>query len=485
MIRQLQNGAFMKNTPVYLTFLICVLSILSACVSIATAQPVDFIIEGDYIVTMDAKNTIIRDGAVAIRAGEIVAVDSRVAIHAGFRAGKIVSGEDRILMPGLVNGHSHMAMTLLRGLADDLDLMTWLNDFIFPAEVGFVDEAFVRTGTDLACWEMLAGGTTTVVDMYYFPNTVAESLEDCGMRGIVAATVIGQESPDAKTPELGLKNAGEFINRWKDRSDRVTPALGPHAIYTTPPAILLQVRDAALAADVPISMHIAESKSEIDFAINEYQLSTISLLDRIDFFTPNLRMIGAHVVYPSHKEMVLLATHRVGAIHNPTSNMKVTAGVAPIGDLRAAGVKVGLGTDGAASNNDLDMWEEMRLATLLQKITHGDPTLLPARQVLRMATIDGAAAIGLFDEIGSIETGKRADLIQVALSAPHMLPLYDVESHLVYVADSQDVVTVLVEGALLVEDRAFLKLNIEAIRVAVEDFRLKIAAGILGDQTQK
>jgi 5-methylthioadenosine/S-adenosylhomocysteine deaminase len=248
---------------------------------------------------------------------------------------------------------------------------------------------------------------------------------------------------------------------------------------------LLQVRDAALAADVPISMHIAESKSEIDFAINEYQLSTISLLDSIDFFTPKLRMIGAHVVYPSHKEMALLATHRVGAIHNPTSNMKVTAGVAPIGDLRAAGVKVGLGTDGAASNNDLDMWEEMRLATLLQKITHGDPTLLPARQVLRMATIDGAAAIGLFDEIGSIEIGKQADLIQVALSAPHMLPLYDVESHLVYVADSQDVVTVLVEGALLVEDRAFLKLDIEAIRFAVEDFRLKIAAGILGGQTQK
>jgi len=485
MIRKPQNEAFMKITPVCLVCLICVLPVLSSCVSIATAQTVDLIIEGDYVVTMDAENAIIRDGAVAIRAGEIVAVDSRVAILERFTAGKIVSGQDRILMPGLVNGHSHMAMTLLRGLADDLELMTWLNDFIFPAEVSFVDEAFVRTGTDLACWEMLAGGTTTVVDMYYFPNTVAESIENCGIRGIVAATVIGQQSPDAKTPVLGLKNANEFISRWKGRNDRVIPALGPHAIYTTPPAMLLQVRDAALASDSPITMHIAESKSEMDFAIKHYKLSTISLLDSIGFFAPDLRIIGAHVIWPSEKEIALLATHRIGAIHNPTSNMKVTAGVAPIGELRAAGVKVGLGTDGAASNNDLDMWDEMRLATLLQKITHADPTLLPARQVLRMATIDGAAAIGLSDEIGSIETGKRADLIQMDLSAPHMLPLYDVESHLVYVADSQDVVTVLVGGELLVEDRAFLMLDIQAIRVAVKAFQQKIGSAMLGDQTQK
>lgn len=475
----------MKINLICLTCLIAVFSMLSSCASIATAQTVDLIIEGDYVVTMNEKNAVIRDGAVAIQAGEIVAVDSRLAILERFTAGKIISGQDRILMPGLVNGHSHMAMTLLRGLADDLKLMTWLNDYIFPAEVSFVDEAFVRTGTDLACWEMLAGGTTTVVDMYYFPNTVAESIESCGMRGIVAATIIGQESPDAKTPELGLKNASEFLKRWKGRNDRVIPALGPHAIYTTPPAMLLQVRDAALAADAPITMHIAESKSEIDFSIKNYQLSTISLLESIGFFAPELRMIGAHVIWPSEQEIALLANHRVGAIHNPTSNMKVTAGVAPIGELRAAGVKVGLGTDGAASNNDLDMWEEMRLATLLQKITHGDPTLLPARQVLRMATVEGAAAIGLGDQIGSIETGKRADLIQVALSAPHMLPLYDVESHLVYVADSQDVVTVLVEGALLVEDRKFLKLDIEAIRAAVEGFQQKIASANIGDQTQK
>ena len=442
-------------------------------------RAVDLIIEGDYVVTMSANDAVIRDGAVAILAGAIVAIDSRETIHNRFAANKVVNGRDRVLMPGLVNGHSHMAMTLLRGLADDLDLMTWLNDFIFPAEVGFVDRAFVRAGTDLACWEMLAGGTTTVVDMYYFPDTVAESLAQCGMRGIVAATVIGQESPDAQTPELGLKNANAFIQRWKNKNPRVIPALGPHAIYTTPPEMLLKVRDAALAADVPVSMHIAESQSEIDFSVSQYQRSTISLLDNIEFFAPRLKMIGAHVVWPNENEMALLAKYHVGAIHNPTSNMKVTAGVSPIGDLRAAGVKVGLGTDGAASNNDLDMWEEMRLATLLQKITHEDPTLLPARQVLRMATIEGAEAIGLGDQIGSIEPGKRADLIQVQLSAPHMLPLYDVTSHLVYVADSQDVATVLVDGVLLVENGSFTTLDTAAIKKAVLQFQQKIGPAIL------
>jgi 5-methylthioadenosine/S-adenosylhomocysteine deaminase len=463
--------------------------LLSVLVSLSISLPaaaaplrVDLIVEGDYLVQMNAENRIIRDGAVAVNDGEIIAVDKREVIQQRFVAKQTVPGKDRILMPGLVNGHSHMAMTLLRGLADDLDLMTWLNDFIFPAEVTFVDKAFVRTGTELACWEMLVGGTTTVVDMYYFPDTVAEVVEQCGIRGIVAATVIGQESPDAKTPEQGLRQAKQFIQRWQEKNSRVMPALGPHAIYTTPPELLLDVKAAALELSVPVSMHIAESKSEIEFARDQYEQSTITLLEDIGFLDSKMTLIGAHVVWPTDEEITRLAHFGVGTVHNPTSNMKITAGVSPVGALQAGGVKVGLGTDGAASNNDLDMWEEMRIATLLQKITQQDATALPAQTVLRMATIDGATAIGLGEQIGSIEVGKRADLIQVDITAPHMQPIYDVISHLVYVADSQDVVTVLVEGALVVDDGVMTTLDTRALMRRVREFQGRIRRNILESQ---
>lgn len=460
---------------IYLSLLVVVSFNLIA----SPSQQVDLIVEGDYLVTMNESNQVLQKGAVAIRDGKIIAADLGSAINERFTAARTISGEGRILMPGLVNGHSHMAMTLLRGLADDLDLMTWLNDFIFPAEVGFVDQGFVRTGTDLACWEMLLGGTTTVVDMYYFPNTVAESLEQCGMRGIVAATVIGQESPDAKTPAQGLQQAREFIQRWKNRTNRVIPALGPHAIYTTPPEVLMEVKATALEFDVPVSMHIAESQSEIEFSKSQYKQTTITLLEDIGFLDQKLTLIGAHVVWPSSREISRLADFGVGAVHNPTSNMKITAGVSPLGALQSGGVMVGLGTDGAASNNDLDMWEEMRIATLLQKITSGRPTALPAQKVLRMATIEGAAAIGLDDQIGSIEAGKRADLIQVRLDAPHMLPIYDVESHLVYVTDSQDVATVLVDGKVLVEAGKPLSIDTVALRKRIKQYQNSIRRDIL------
>ena len=469
-----------------LPILLLTLASLSFAPSVVAAPlRVDLIVEGDYLVLMDSDNRVLRSGAVAVNNGEIVAVDKQDAIHERYIARQTVAGKDRILMPGLVNGHSHMAMTLLRGLADDLDLMTWLNDFIFPAEVAFVDKAFVRTGTELACWEMLLGGTTTVVDMYYFPDTVAEVVDQCGIRGIVAATVIGQESPDAKTPEQGLRQARQFIQRWQEKSPRVIPALGPHAIYTTPPALLLDVKAAALELSVPVSMHIAESESEIEFARGQYEQSTITLLEDIGFLDPAMTLIGAHVVWPSEAEIGRLAHFGVGTVHNPTSNMKITAGVSPVEALQAAGVKVGLGTDGAASNNDLDMWEEMRIATLLQKITRQDATALPAQSVLRMATIDGAAAIGLDEQIGSIQVGKRADLIQVDISGPHMQPLYDVVSHLVYVADSQDIVTVIVDGDPVVEDGVLTTLDIPALMRRISEFQARIRSNILEPKTSQ
>ncbi len=428
---------------------------------------------------MDSDHTIIRHGAVAVKDGEIVATGKASALEQAFLPQAKINGKDRIVMPGLINGHTHAAMTLLRGLADDLPLMEWLNGFIFPAEVKFVDADFVRIGTQLACSEMLKGGTTTIVDMYYFPDTVASVLSDCGMRGIVASTVIGQPSPDAENPEQGLLNTTAFIRRWQERDSRITPALGPHAIYTTRPETLLKVRDVALALDVPISMHISESESEVQYAREMYGSSTINLLDEIGFLDRGLDLIGAHVVWPDQNEIQLLHRHQVGAIHNPTSNMKVTAGVAPVGALLAAGVSVGLGTDGAASNNDLDMWEEMRLAALLQKSHNQDPTALPAEQVLRMATQGGANAIGLGDEVGSLSVGKRADIIQVSIASAHMQPLYNVTSHLVYVAKSEDVKTVIIDGQLVVADGEVLTIAEDELGLEVREISSRIAKALL------
>ncbi len=437
-------------------------------------ETVDVIIAGDFVVTVNPDDEVIEQGAVAVRDGSIVAVGREAQITARYQAARTIPGGQRVLLPGLINGHTHMAMTLFRGLADDLRLMEWLNDHMFPAEVAFADADFVRAGTALACWEMLRGGTTTAVDMYYFPNVVAEVIADCGMRAVVAATVIGQPSPDAKTPAQALRQARAFIEKWRGHP-RVVPALGPHAIYTTAPETLLKVRDTARELHAPLSIHMAESRSENTLARDRYGKPTVSLLEEVGFFDQQTRFIAAHMVWPTPQEMATLARYGVGAVHNPTSNMKITAGIAPVQALQQAGVAVGLGTDGAASNNDLDMWEEMRLATLLAKISLDDATALPAAQVLRMATIDGARAIGMDNQLGSIEAGKQADLIQLSLSGAHMLPLYNVISHLVYTAKSSDVTTVLVQGVPVVEAGEVTTIDTDAITSDAQAYRRRIA----------
>ena len=423
---------------------------------------IDLIVYGDTVVTMDAAGRIIENGAVAIEDGVILAVDAAAAIDAEYRSKQTLPGDRRIVMPGLVNGHSHAAMTLLRGVADDLALMDWLNNYIFPAEVEFVDPEFVRIGTELACWEMIRGGTTTFVDMYYFPDTIAEVVERCGMRALISTTVIDQRSPDAESAADSLDKGEDYIERWKNRHPRITPIYGPHANYTLDAEQLAATRRAALEHGVPISIHLSESPFEVQYSTETYGKTSIEMLDEIGFFEGPT--IAAHVVWPTDAEIPILAERRVGVIHNPTSNMKLASGIAPIAKMLEAGVLIGIGTDGAASNNDLDLWEEMRLAAFLQKVDRMDPETLPAMTVLAMATRNGAEAIGLGDSIGALEAGRRADVIQVAFEDVHHVPTYDVISHLVYVTDEQDVVNVVVDGRILMHDREILTLDTDRVR---------------------
>jgi len=429
---------------------------------VSDTDAIDLIIEGEYVVTMDESDNVIRDGAVAVDDGLVIDIGSADDINSRYNANGHLAGVNRIVMPGLINGHSHAAMTLLRGVADDLALMDWLNNYIFPAEVQFVDAEFVRIGTELACWEMIRGGTTTFVDMYYYPEIIAHVVESCGLRAFISATVIDQRSPDAEGATDSIEKGLVFIENWKDRNSRITPIFGPHANYTLNAAQLKATRAAANDAGVPISIHMSESPFELGYSKQTFGMTSIELFESIGFLDGPT--IGAHVVWPTEEEIKILAERRVGVIHNPTSNMKIASGISPVADMLQAGVLVGLGTDGAASNNDLDMWEEMRLAALLQKVDKMDPEVMSASTVLDMATSGGAEAIGIRDKVGALAIGMRADVIQVSFDDVHFVPTYDVISHLVYVADEQDVVSVTVDGKLLMRDGEFLTIDTERVR---------------------
>jgi 5-methylthioadenosine/S-adenosylhomocysteine deaminase len=442
----------------------------------AATDQIDLIVKGSHVVTMDTADTVIENGAIAIDDGVIVAIGSAADIDATYSAVETLDGDKRVVMPGLVNGHSHAAMTLLRGVADDLALMDWLQNYIFPAEVEFVDTEFVRIGTELACWEMIRGGTTTFVDMYYYPDTISEVIDSCGMRALVSATVIDQRSPDAENADDSIAKGNGYIERWQDKNSRITPILGPHANYTLNAEQLKATRAAAMTYGVPISIHVSESPFELQYSQDTYGMTSIEFYESIGFFEGPT--IAAHVVWPTDKEIPILVDRKVGVIHNPTSNMKIASGIAPIAKMLEAGVRVGLGTDGAASNNDLDMWEEMRLASFLQKVDRMDPEVLPATTVLGMAPIGGATAIGLGDKVGSLEVGKRADLIQVAFEDVHHVPTFDVISHLVFVSDEQDVASVVVDGKVLMKEREMLTIDTDRVSAEATALAARIQAAL-------
>ena len=435
------------------------------------ARSIDMVVSAEHVVTMDEQQRVIANGAVAIDKGIIIDVASEEEINRRYKPRKRITGKNRVIMPGLVNGHTHSSMTLFRGIADDLELMEWLTKYIFPAEIRFVNEDFVRKGTRLACLEMIKGGTTTFVDMYFHPREIARVVDECGLRAVIGAAVIEQESGYAKNFDDAMSRAESFINEWKGKNSRVTPAFAAHSAYTISPEGLKIIRNRANQLGVGVTTHLSESMAELEIVKKLYGDTSINHLEKIDFFSGPT--IGAHVVWPADEEIPILVRRKIGAIHNPTSNLKIASGFSPVPKMLAAGVAVGLGTDGAASNNDLDMWDEIRLAAYIHKGKLLDPKVMPAMTVLNMATRGGARAIGL-DNTGSLAAGSRADLIQISLEGSHLVPLYDVVSHLAYAVDAQDVQTVIIDGKVVMENRSVLTLDEAEVIEDAQELAAKI-----------
>lgn len=421
---------------------------------------------------MDGRQSVIENGAVAIRGEKILSVGSKKTLTHLYRGKRTIDATGKVVIPGLINTHTHVPMSLFRGIADDMDLQEWLTKFIFPAEAKNVDEAFVRAGTRLGLAEMIKGGTTTYCDMYYFEDAIADETKKAGMRGVLGETVLDFPAPDNKTWADGISYTERFIRKWQN-DPLITPAIAPHAPYTVSQEHLLQARDVANKLNAPLVIHLAEANTETEFIQQKHQgQRPIEFVEKIGFFTN--KTIAAHVIQANDAELDLLKKHNVGIAHNPQSNMKLAAGTAPVPSMLRKMLNVGLGTDGAASNNDLSIWEEMDTAAKLHKLISGDPKTLSAERAFAMATIGGARALHLGDTIGSIETGKLADIAIVDLDSLHQTPMFNIYSHLVYATKASDVRTVIIHGRVVMLDRRLVTLNESVIKRDANAYRRKI-----------
>ena len=438
-------------------------------------ETVDLLVLGGTIVTMDQTRRLIDNGGLAIAKGRIVAVGTRAEIERAYTARERVNAEGKVLTPGLINGHTHIPMVLFRGLADDLDLQEWLTKYIFPAEAKNVTEEFVRVGARLGLAEMIRGGTTTYCDMYYFEDAIADETAKAGVRGVLGETVIDFPVADNKTYDEGLSYVERFVAHWKG-NDLIVPAIAPHAPYTVNEEHLRAARAFSDRTGAPIVIHIAETKREVDDMVKAKGASPVAYLDRIGFL--NNRVIAAHMVWPQGSDIAILQRRGVGVVHNPQSNMKLAAGVAPVPRMLKEGVLLGLGTDGAASNNDLNMWEEMDTVAKLHKVFTGDPKVISAQQAFEFATIRGAQALHLEKEIGSLEVGKRADILIIDRDTLNQIPVYNIYSDLVYATKAADVETVIVNGRILMRDRRLLTLDETSVKNAARAFRDKIMKSV-------
>ena len=443
--------------------LLSALLVMSALVGVS-AQParrrVSLIVTGGTVLTQNAARRILTPGALAIDGTDIVDVDTPAAISAKYQAAETIDARDQIVLPGLINTHTHAPMVMYRGLADDLALIDWLTKYIFPAEAKTVSPELVRIGTRLAAVEMIESGTTAFVDMYYFEEEIAKAAFEAGLRGVLGETIIQFPVADAKTPVEALARAERFIKEFKDNG-LIVPAVAPHALYTNDKATLMASAALARRYGVPIVIHFAETEDEVTVAREQYQLTPTAALESIGVLGPTT--IGAHGVWVNDADIAILERTRTGVAHNPESNMKLASGAAPVTKYLAAGVKLGLGTDGAASNNDLDMFEAMRQASFLAKLTTRDPTAVKAQDALDMATLGGARVLGMEKQIGSLETGKRADLITVSMRSARQTPMYDPVSHLVYATRGDDVRNTVVNGKILMRDRQLKTLDKAAV----------------------
>jgi 5-methylthioadenosine/S-adenosylhomocysteine deaminase len=439
-------------------------------------KTVDLILTNATILTMDEEFHTFESGAVAVSGNSIEAVGLEADVLKEYSATKIINCNQKILMPGLINAHTHVPMTLLRGLADDLRLDVWLMGYMMPVEREFVSPDFVRLGTKLACAEMIRSGVTSFADMYYFEDDVAQATEEAGLRGVCGQSVMKFPTPDAKSFEESLALAREFIIKWKD-NDLIVPAVAPHAPYTCTPEIINAAAQLAVEFDVPLHTHLAETAGEVENMRNEHGMPVIPYMKKLNLF--DAKVIAAHCVHIDEGEIRTMRHLNAGVAHNPSSNMKLASGIAPVKRMLELGLKVGIGTDGPASNNDLDMFEEMRLASFLAKVASGDPTTLPARTTLLMGTRLGAEALHIGHLTGSLAPGKRADLILVDLSPLHNSPKFKRDPHniyaqLIYASKANDVTDVMVNGRWVMQNKALLTLNEVDLLKAGNEYARKI-----------
>jgi 5-methylthioadenosine/S-adenosylhomocysteine deaminase len=431
-------------------------------------EQVDIIIKNGTVLTLDANNSILDNGFLCIRGDSIFKIEP--GNPTSFKSEKIIDAQGGLILPGLVNGHTHAAMSLFRGLADDLPLMEWLNNYIFPAE-SKMDAEFVYTGTLLAIAEMIMSGTTTFCDMYLFENEVAKAARKTGIRCLVGEVLYDFPSPNYGPVEKGLEYTESLIQQWSD-DPLVSIAVEPHSLFTCNPELLTTANELALKYHVPLIIHVAETLTEVDEIKEKCGKTPVMYLYSLGLLGPHL--IADHCVHVEDADIKTMAAHGVNVVHNPESNMKLASGIAPVPEMLSQGLTVGLGTDGCASNNNLDLFSEMDTAAKLHKVNTLDPTVMDALSVLKMATIQGARALGLHHITGSLEVGKKADIIVIDTHKPHLTPMYNATSHLVYAARGNDVRHSIINGQPVMEDRKLLTLDIAEIIARAKETAIRV-----------
>jgi 5-methylthioadenosine/S-adenosylhomocysteine deaminase len=427
----------------------------------------DLVIHNGTIVTANDSFEMIPNGLICAKAGKLERIEPLADNQSLPAADETIDAGGGLVMPGLVNTHTHLPMTLFRGLADDLPLDIWLNQHIFPAESAHLNPEHVRWGSLLACAEMLLCGTTTCCDGYFYENEVAEALQTGGMRAVLAQGVIDFSAPGVPDPKDNLKIPAAFIAGWQNRVSLIRPSVFCHSTYTCRAETLKAAKALCVENGLLFQIHVAETQKECQQIQNEHQCTPIQYLDRLEILDENTLLI--HCVWLTAEDIAIIAARKAGISHNPESNAKLASGIAPLPDILRSGIPVGLGTDGCASNNNLDLFHEMDMAAKLHKAASLDPTTMDARTVVEMATIGGAKAIGLGTHIGSLEVGKRADVIIIDTARSHLSPIYHPESHIVYAAKGSDVRHVVVDGRVRVRNRNVLNLDVEEIMAKVRE----------------
>ncbi|PKO07678.1 MAG: amidohydrolase [Chloroflexi bacterium HGW-Chloroflexi-3] len=439
-------------------------------------EKVSLIIKNAYVLTIDEEFNQFSPGAVAIENDVIKAVGLESEIQKSYSADEIIDAEGKILMPGLINAHTHVPMTLLRGLADDLRLDVWLLGYMMPVEREYVTPEFVQLGTKLACAEMIRSGITCFADMYYFEDDVAAATAEVGLRAVCSESILKFPTPDAQSYEESIAYSIKFIEKWKNHP-LIVPAIAPHAPYTCTPEIIEKSKEIAIKYDIPLHIHLAETQSEVENVVAEHGMPVIPYMDHLKLF--EAKVIAAHCVHIDPGEIRMLKAKNAGVAHNPSSNLKLASGISPVKQMMDIGINVGIGTDGPASNNDLDMFEEIRLTTFLAKGSSGDPTALPAKTTIAMATRIGAKALHMEDITGSITPGKRADLILIDIKKIHNSPWFrhlqdSLYSQVAYAAKANDVSDLMVNGKWLMKDHQLLTIEEESLMKQGQDYAQKI-----------